>query len=175
MGLRFSVPPTTKRHKGTLSDAASTPTMSTLLTCLMESAVIPFRPKVSMGTVVGQSAAGLTDGGYGAGSYWQALSSLSSNVTHRNKNHKPLSTVLSVLGTSSRSYDYLNGVATGFKESLSFKYRGYHSRDVLNGILPEAEDCDEAREYCFGVRETYHPPEGTGLGVDEEGTYFDQD
>ena len=117
-----------------------------------------------MGTVLlGESVAELTTGGYGAGSYWTAIyPEVSAGLG-----------VLSVVQNSSGSYDYLHGVATGMKESLSSKFKGYHSRDVMAGVLPEAEDCQEAKEYCYGVRETYHPPEGSGLGVNEEGTYFE--
>jgi hypothetical protein len=28
-------------------------------------------------------------------------------------------------------------------------------------------------EYCLGLRDTYHPPENSGLGEDDEGGYFD--
>jgi hypothetical protein len=56
---------------------------------------------------------------------------------------------------------------------LSRKFSGYHNRDVMQNILPEAEDCKEAMEYSLDLRDIYHPPDGSGLGVDEEGTYFD--
>ena len=130
------------------------------LTCLMESMAVRYRPEVAMGLVTDESLSVLTTGGYGAGSYWDMLFPDSPSI-------------VSVLGNSSRSYHYLHEVASGLKESLSAKFRGYHNRDVLSGVLPEAEDCLEAKEYCFDVREVYHPPDGSGLGVDEEGTYFD--
>jgi hypothetical protein len=59
------------------------------------------------------------------------------------------------------------------KQALSHKFRGYHSRDAANGVLPESEDCEEAKQHCFHVRDVYCPPDSSGLAVDEEGTYFD--
>eukprot|EP00540_Astrosyne_radiata_P015515 CAMPEP_0116835484 /NCGR_PEP_ID=MMETSP0418-20121206/7572_1 /TAXON_ID=1158023 /ORGANISM="Astrosyne radiata, Strain 13vi08-1A" /LENGTH=198 /DNA_ID=CAMNT_0004465159 /DNA_START=15 /DNA_END=611 /DNA_ORIENTATION=+ len=134
--------------------------VSDTLTCLMEGMGVRYRPSVSMGHVVNESLHTLTSGGYGAGSYWKRL-------------YPSHPSVLAVLANSSRSYSWLHETATNMKESLSPKFRGYHSRDVISGVLPEAEDCREALEYCFDVRDVYHPPEGSGLGVDEEGAYFD--
>ena len=42
-------------------------------------------------------------------------------------------------------------------------------RDVMNGILPEVEDCEEALEYCWNVRDAYMPPESSGLLDGDDG------
>jgi hypothetical protein len=44
---------------------------------------------------------------------------------------------------------------------------------VAHGILPNGEDCAEAVEHCLDLRDSYAPPEGSGLVVNSEGTYFD--
>jgi hypothetical protein len=130
------------------------------LTCIMEGMGIRYRPDSALGVIMGQSVHGLTRGGYAAGAYWRA---------------KPSESLISVLSNSTRSYSYADSIATGMKESLSFKFQGYHNRDTTNGILPEREDCLEALDYCLGLKETYHPPEGSGLGENAEGTYFDDE
>lgn len=133
---------------------------SQYLTLLMESMAFRYRPEVSAGTVLSQSMASLTAGGYGAGSYWKFL--FQDNP------------VLSVAGNTTRSYGYLHEVAFNFKDVLMKpRFRGYHTRDVAHGILPDSDDCTEAMELCFDVRDLYAPPEGSGLVIDAEGTYFD--
>ena len=126
----------------------------------MESMGVRYRPEVSMGTVTVTSIRTLISGGYGAGSYWKSLV-------------PPETPVLAVLSNSSRSYSYLHHVACEMKRGLSRKFHGYVGRDVMQKILPEAEDCQEALEYSFDLRDIYHPPDGSGLGEDEEGNYFD--
>jgi hypothetical protein len=140
--------------------ASSSSNVSDCLTCTMESVGIRYRPEVSMGTVMNTSIHQLVAGGYGAGSYWKPLVSQETPV-------------LAVLSNSSRSYSYLHAIASNMKQGLSRKFSGYHNRDVMQNILPEAEDCREAMEYSLDLRDIYHPPDGSGLGVDEEGTYFD--
>jgi hypothetical protein len=130
------------------------------LTCIMEGMGIRYRPELSLGVLMDQSLKELTSGGYAAGAYWKA---------------SPKQAVVSVLSNSTRSYDFAKTVANNMKENLtSFRFKGYHNRDVTNNILPEKEDCLEAMEYCLGLRDTYHPPEGSGLGDDAEGTYFNE-
>lgn len=114
-----------------------------------------------MGAVMDQSVASLTQGGYGAGAYWKRVLG---DETHP---------VLSVMGNTTRVYPYLDSTGQKMKDSLSHKYRGYHNRDVSNGVLPEADDCSEAQDYCFDARDSYQPPEGSGLVLDSEGSYFD--
>jgi hypothetical protein len=129
------------------------------LTCFMEGMGIRFRPESCLGVVVNQSFSELISGGYAAGAYWKA---------------NPHQAIVAVLSNSTRTYDYVKKVANDMKDNLTLlKYKGYHNRDVVNGILPDREDCFEAMEYCLGLRDTYHPPEGSGLGDDEEGSYFD--
>jgi hypothetical protein len=142
----------------------STFSTSQYLTFLMEGMAFRYRPEVSMGTVVGKSASTLTSGGYGAGSYWKHLFSEGDK-----------SPVLSVLSNSTRSYGYLTSVSSGMEQVLSPRFKGYLNRDTAEGILPDAEDCMEAMEKCLDLRDSYAPPEGSGLRVDSEGTYFDVD
>jgi len=90
--------------------------------------------------------------------------------------HSP---VLSVLGNGTRSYPRLNSISHGFHSVLhSQRYRGYFSRDVMAGIVPERDDCEEALEYCRELVDVYEPPMGSGLvsGKDENenlDAYFD--
>jgi hypothetical protein len=39
----------------------------------------------------------------------------------------------------------------------------------MNGVLPEEEDCHDALEECFNLRDAYHPPDGSGLVDEDEG------
>jgi hypothetical protein len=129
------------------------------LTCIMEGMGIRYQPESSLGVIVDQTFKSLVSGGYAAGSYWKM---------------DPNQAVVAVLSNSTRAYGYAKKVANNMKDKLTLlKYKGYHNRDVTNGVLPEKEDCLEALEYCLGLRDTYHPPEGSGLGDDEEGSYFD--
>ena len=129
------------------------------LTCIMEGMGIRYRPDSTLGVLVDQSFKDLISCGYAAGSYWKADSNQA---------------VVAVLSNSTRSYGYAKKVANHMKDKLTLlKFKGYHNRDVTHGVLPEKEDCLEALEYCLGLRDTYHPPEGSGLGDDAEGTYFD--
>lgn len=142
----------------------STFSTSQYLTFLMEGMAFRYRPEVSMSTVLSESAASLTSGGYGAGSYWEYLFPDGDRLP-----------VLSVVSNSTRSYGYLNSIASDMKQVLSPRFKGYLNRDTAEGILPDAEDCTEAMEQCFDLRDLYAPPEGSGLVVDSEGTYFDVD
>jgi hypothetical protein len=131
------------------------------VTCLMQGMGIRYRPESSMATVVNQSLSALTGNGYAAGSYWQSVWGSSTPV-------------LSVLGNSTRVYPHLHQISDDMKQAMLPRFRGYYNRDVTNGLLPEAEDCQEALAYCLDVRDLYRPPQGSGLAVDEEGTYFDE-
>jgi hypothetical protein len=129
--------------------------LSQYLTCLVQGMGVRYRPERSMCTVLNQTITSLTHRGYGAGSYWKSLM----------PNQKP---VVSVLGNSTRVYPYLNETASNMKLVMGHRYRGYYNRDVSNGVVPEAEDCHEALENCFNIRDTYQPPDGSGL-VEQEG------
>jgi hypothetical protein len=131
------------------------------VTCLMQGMGIRYRPESSIATVANQSLAALTGDGYAAGSYWQSVWGSSTPV-------------LSVLGNSTRVYPHLHQISDDMKQTMAPRFRGYYNRDVTNGLLPEAEDCQEALAYCYDVRDLYRPPQGSGLAVDEEGTYFDE-
>jgi len=145
---------------GLMRPASTSSGASDYLTCIMESIGIRYRPEVSMGTVTSRSIHQLVAGGYGAGSYWKSMLF-------------PETPVLAILSNSTRSYSYLNSLSSSMRDGLSRKFNGYHNRDVMQNILPEAEDCKEAMEYSLDLRDIYHPPNGSGLGVDEEGNYFD--
>jgi hypothetical protein len=127
----------------------------------MQGMGIRYRPESSMATVANQSLAALTGDGYAAGSYWQSVWGSSTPV-------------LSVLGNSTRVYPHLQQISDDMKQAMLPRSRGFYNRDVTNGLLPEAEDCQEALAYCLDVRDLYRPPQGSGLAVDEEGTYFDE-
>ena len=145
---------------GLMRPSSKSSNISDYLTCTMESIGIRYRPEVSMGTVTSTSICQLVAGGYGAGSYWKNVVSSETPV-------------LTVLSNSTRSYSYLSTVSSNMKQGFSRKFNGYYNRDVMQNILPEAEDCKEAMELSLDLRDIYHPPDGSGLGVDEEGSYFD--
>lgn len=129
--------------------------LSQYLTCLVQGMGIRYRPERSMCTVLDQTISALTQNGYGAGAYWKSLI----------LNQEPM---VSVLGNSTRTYPYLNQTASDMKLVMGHRYRGYYNRDVMNGVLPEAEDCHEALESCYNIRDIYQPPDGSGL-VELEG------
>jgi len=60
----------------------------------------------------------------------------------------------------------LNAFLTGCLHSRSNK--GYFSRDVMSGLIPEQDDCEEALEYCRELVDVYEPPLGSGLVVGED-------
>ena len=148
--------PSTNDHDGI--------TMSNYLTCLVQSMGIQYRPERSMATVLDQSIGQLTckDGGgnYGAGIYWKHLLP------------EVDAPILAVLGNTTRAYSSLNGIATDMKDAMrASRFRGYFNRDILNGVLPEVEDCEEAMEACLNKRDIYHPPQGSGLVAEDDGDY----
>jgi hypothetical protein len=149
-----------------LPDESSPPEsggLSPYLTCLVEGMGIRYRPERSMCTVLNQSLPELTSGGYGAGAYWESI--LTSSTTQK------ATPVLAVLGNTTRVYPYLDQVTTDMKQVLAQRFRGYYNRDVLNGILPEVEDCQQVLADCLDVRDVYQPPESSGLVADTEGDY----
>jgi hypothetical protein len=42
----------------------------------------------------------------------------------------------------------------------------------MAGLVPEVEDCDEAKESCLSLRDLYEPP-SSAYEIDEEGIYFE--
>jgi len=136
-------------------------TSSQYLLCLMQGMGIRYRPESSIATVVNQNLSTLTGDGYAAGSYWHSVWGSSAPA-------------LSVLGNSTRAYSHLHQISADIKQAMLPRYRGYYNRDVMNGILPEAEDCQEALAFSLDVRDLYQPPEGSGLVQNEEGIYFDE-
>ncbi|KAG7368324.1 hypothetical protein IV203_031067 [Nitzschia inconspicua] len=130
--------------------------MQNYLTCLVQGMGIQYRPERSMATIVDETIGRLTfgsnggDGVYGAGMYWKdILPSVDAPV-------------VAVLGNTTRAYWSLDDVATNMKSTVrGSKFHGYVSRDILNGVLPELDDCEEALEGCFDKRDLYHPPKWT--------------
>ena len=132
------------------------------LTCIMEGMGIRYRPESSLGVVTDHDFKTLVSDGYAAGAYWRRAAELDP-------------TVVAVLSNSTRSYNYAKMIANNMKDTLTMsKYKGYYNRDIARGTLPEREDSLEAMEYCLGLRDSYCPPDGSGLGDDMEGTYFDE-
>lgn len=135
--------------------------MSKYLTALVQGMGIQYRPERSMSTVVGQTLGQLTQSnGYGAGAYWKSLIGKDQPV-------------VAVLGNSTRSYGYLYQVASDMKLVLGPRYRGFYQRDVMNGALPEAEECTESLQGCWDLCDIYHPPAGSGLGNDDDDVDID--
>jgi hypothetical protein len=155
-------------HRHFALSAAMRPAMNTmdanddaLLTCLMESIGIRYRPEQSMATVVDQSLAELTSNGYGAGSYWKSLFG-----------NLPSLTVLATLGNTTRCYRHLYHRAQNAKEILDPRNkksmsRAMCNRDVTDGIFPEVDDCLEAISACLDLSDSYEPPVGSGLIMEE--------
>ncbi|KAL3938157.1 MAG: hypothetical protein SGBAC_006864 [Bacillariaceae sp.] len=129
--------------------------MSQYLTCIVEGMGISYRPERSMGLILDQTLHQLTRGGYGAGSYWKSFVA-------------PETPVVAVLGNTTRVYPYLEQTSANMKTVMGHRYRGLYNRDLMNGVLPEQEDCSMALENCYNIADTYRPPSGSGL-VDEDG------
>ena len=174
-------------------------TATVFLRPMMESMGVKYRPEVSLGLVVEDNVVDLT----GVSSYWRSVFSdrRTSAVTPQKasgkggvgsiESHTKLTKmspntcashtpILSVLGNSTRSYPRLNTISSGFVDALhSRRNMGYFSRDVMAGIIPEKDDCEEALEYCRELMDVYEPPLGSGLvGEDENDSgdaYFDEE
>jgi len=145
---------------------------SQYLSCIMEGMGPRFRPEQSSATILQQDLVRqLTQGGYGAGSYWKHL--WKNDGAPPSDPHPP---VLAVLGNTSRRHGHVHQVATELQEALqSSKLRGFYSRDVAQGALPEADDCQEALVACWDLTDAYLPPSGSGLGGGHtmDGGYYD--
>ena len=120
---------------------------------------IRYRPERSVCTVLNQTVGRLTRSGGGAGSYWGKVLGSSDST-------KPL---VAAVGNTTRVYPLLDKVSSDFRSVLGPRYRGYYQRDLVSGALPEIDDCEEALAKCFDVRDAYHPPDGSGLVVEEDG------
>lgn len=142
------------------------PTSKTLnhyQTAIVQGMGVGYRPERSVVTVGNQTLGQLTfanTSSGGAGAYWRTLLPSAEQPT------------LAVLSNSTRSYGYLEQVSAEMKMVLGARYRGYHQRDIANDVLPEAEDCTEALEGCFDLRDMYQPPEGSAL-VNSDDDNFD--
>jgi hypothetical protein len=185
---------TESRRCNSAKSSGSTGIASAYLRPMMESMGMKYRPEVSSGLVVRDSVAQLT----GVGSYWgsvfaerfpSAATGGKSTTTQQQSETAKLSPteianntpILSILGNSTRSYPRLNFISTGFVDALhSRSNKGYFSRDVMSGLIPEKDDCEEALEYCRELVDVYEPPMGSGLVVGEDenddvDAYFDED
>jgi len=133
-------------------------TLPHYLTAIVQGMGIAYRPERSVATVMNQTVGQLTFGSPtsgGAGAYWRSLLSSVKQPT------------LAVLGNSTRVYSHVQQISSDMKMVLGPRYRGYHQRDIVNDVLPEAEDCQEALEGCLNLRDVYHPPDASGLAVDD--------
>jgi len=173
---------------------------SAFLRPMMESMGVGYRPEVSLGAVVKDTVVDLT----GVGSYWRSVftdRSVSKSTPvaaggGSSGNHLPLqqqkqnlspkdvashTPILSVLGNSTRSYPRLHSISSGFIDALNSRSNmGYLSRDVMAGIIPEKDDCEEALEHCQELVDVYEPAMGSGLVLGEDANdgvdaYFDED
>lgn len=132
-------------------------TISDYSTCLQESLGIRYRPEQTMVTVVNESLADLTGSGYGAGSYWVGRA------------NRP---ILATLDNSSRVYPFLHRacrvtervVAPQSRKSLD---RSRYNQDVALGLLPELDDMKDALTTLFDLRDSYSPPDSSGLVFDD--------
>ncbi|KAL7466250.1 hypothetical protein ACHAXS_006543 [Conticribra weissflogii] len=166
---------------------------------IMEGLGVKYRPEVSLGLVVRDTVVDLTN----IGSYWRSVFSSQSipskststetnngDMQNMQGNEKKMRSalelatntpILSVLGNSTRSYRRLSNISSNFVDALRSRTNmGYFSRDVMAGLLPEKDDCEEALEYCRELVDVYEPPLGSGLvnGEDENddmNAYFDED
>ncbi|KAL7490255.1 hypothetical protein ACHAW6_015982 [Cyclotella cf. meneghiniana] len=163
--------------------AATSCCTSAFIRPVMESMGAKYRPEVSVGVVVKDTVVDLT----GVGSYWNSIfrraqhpATPRQNTTHSSREVAHNTSILSVLGNSTRSYPRLRAISTGFIDSLhSRNNMGYLTRDAMAGIMPEKDDCEEALEYCRELVDVYEPPLGSGLvdGEDEndlDDAYFDE-
>jgi hypothetical protein len=120
---------------------------------LIQGMGVRYRPEQSLSTVLHESVSAVTSDGYGAGSYWKSA-----------WGDRP---ILAVVGNTTRAYPAVHQIASNLKKTLSPRWRGFYSRDVSNGILPEMEDCQESLSSLWDLRDVYQPPEGSGLVADE--------
>jgi len=133
---------------------------------LMEAMGFGYRPESCVGTVVNQSLFELTHTGpaSAAGLYWKGI---------MNREGRFNAPEISVLSNSTSIYPFINETIKGMSDAVSRKNYGYVTQDTMSGIIPERDDCVEALDSCFDLRELYEPPPGSGLIIDEEGRYFD--
>jgi hypothetical protein len=154
------------------STNALTPKISKYVTSIMESMGIRYRPEQTLCTVLDQSYEDLL---HTNGSYWKyifrgcGIASKASLQPYGN---------LSVLGNTTRIYPYLVQTASNAQQIISPRNkksmdRSIYNHDVTMGIVPEMDDYNEAVTTCLDIRDSYEPPHGSGLIVDEEGEYFD--
>lgn len=163
-----------------LRPTATCQTKSNYVRCIMEGMGIRFRPEQSMAAVVDQSLAQLTCNGYGAGSYWKSIFAQTDDpsATRNSKTSLPSMPMLAVLGNTTRSYSFLHQTAMSAQQIVAPRNkrsgnRSFYNRDAGMGVLPEVDDCHEAVAACLDLRDSYEPPQGSGLVMDEEGDYFD--
>ena len=120
----------------------------------MQGMGIQFRPELSTAVVSTQELGKLTAAGYGAGSYWKSVWA------------EP-TPVVSTLGNTTRSYERIRGTADGLRQALAPRFRGFYNKDLMSGMLPEADDCGEALATCLALADVYRPPVGSGLDEQE--------
>jgi hypothetical protein len=129
--------------------------MADYSTSLIQGMGIRYRPERSMCTVLDQTVGQLTrSGAGGAGAYWSRVIGAEAPV-------------VAVVGNTTRIHPHLERISAELKTVLGPRYRGYYQRDLVSGILPELEDCEEAVAHCLDIRDAYQPPDGSGLVRDD--------
>lgn len=153
-------------HYHFASSAAYRPTakiaISDFSTCLQESLGIRYRPDRTAVSVVNESLADLSRNGYASASYW------------RGRANRP---ILATLDNSTRVYPNLHRsclvtervVAPRNRRSVD---RSRYNQDVELGLLPELDDMKDALTALFDLRDSYTPPESSGLVFEDRDGEF---
>jgi hypothetical protein len=165
------------RSNPSTSRIISTPTTSNYVSYIMESMGIRYQPEQTICTVLDQSYDELIASD--AGSYWKYIFPTYTNGKDESKTS--LSSIpigMSVIGNTSRIYPYLVETACNSQQIIAPRNkrsieRSIYTRDATQGLLPEMDDCLEAITACLDIKDSYEPPQGSGLVLDEEGDYFD--
>jgi len=175
-----------KKSKSSNNNGPKKDAISTYLTPMMESLGIRYRPEISSSVIVPQSIHALTRESTAAGIYWPSIFS-SSSFTHEKEertaaaaasSHIHQTPILSLLGNTTRSYPLLQSIVQEYNYSLnSTLNRGYYTKDVSCGLVPEVDDCEDSMEICRTIMDCYEPPSGSGVlgnvSSEDEDEYWD--
>jgi hypothetical protein len=165
-------PPNDHRQSHRSNDVV--PKLSHYVTSIMESMGIRYRPEQSVCTVLDQSYEDLL---YTKGSYWKYIFRAGCGTASQSSMQPSLGN-MSVLGNTTRIYPYLVQTASNAQQIIVPRNkksieRSLYNHDVMMGLVPEMDDYNEAVTTCLDLRDSYEPPHGSGLVIDEEGEYFD--
>ena len=123
-------------------------TSSQYVDCLLQGMGLRYRPEQSLGVQLNQTLSYLTNSqGYGAGSYWKHVF-----PEYENK------ALLSVLGNTTRFHSTVSSMAASVKDALyAPRNKGFFSRDISQGILPEEDNCHDILSTLYNLRDRYQP------------------